>query len=139
MLARGGDHFLDGQVVRDAGHLRARPHDFLDRAAVEADDLQDDFLFRLRERALLESHFQQFLVIRVGQRRRGDLTDSGTMAARMRGVDFARRCGKVAGELIEQKAAAAPRAATIASGLRTASVLGSTSQPNKSSTAGREG
>ena len=67
-LSRGGDHFLDRQIVRDAGHLRARPHDFLHGAAVEVDDLQDDFLLRLAERALLIGEFEQFLVFLVRER-----------------------------------------------------------------------
>ena len=39
-------------------------------AAVQTDDLQDDFLFARRQRALLIGHFQQLLVFGVGQPRR---------------------------------------------------------------------
>ena len=70
VFARGGDHVLNGKVIRDARHLRARRHHFAGGAPVEADDLQDDFLFRLRERPLLIGEFEQFLIFGIGRRGR---------------------------------------------------------------------
>ena len=69
MLPRLRDHFLHRQIIGNRRHLRARFHHFLHRPAVQADDLQDDFLLRLRQRPLLKSHLQQLLVIRSRQRR----------------------------------------------------------------------
>ena len=62
-LARGGDHFVHGQVVADAGHARARGHHVGGGLLVEADDFKNDFLLAQGERALLRGEFEQFAVI----------------------------------------------------------------------------
>ena len=67
VLARRGNHFLEGQIIRNGRHLRARLHHFAGRAPVQADDLQDDLLFRLSQRPLLKRHLQQLPVIGVRQ------------------------------------------------------------------------
>src|SRR5580692_3018456 len=64
---RRGNHLIHRRIVRDAGHRRARAHHVTCGAAVQADDLQDDFLFRFAERALLESHLEEFLVLTFRQ------------------------------------------------------------------------
>ena len=52
---RGGNHFPDTRVVADGCHAGARAHHVARHALIQADDLQDDFLFRFREGALLQS------------------------------------------------------------------------------------
>ncbi len=68
--AGGLHHFRHGQIVGNAGHLRARFHHLAGLAAVQVDDLQNDLLFARRQRALLIGHFEQFLVFGVREARR---------------------------------------------------------------------
>ena len=66
--ARGGDHFIERQIIRDRRHLGAWPHHVLHRAPIQINDLQNDVAGGLGEVALLKSELDQLLIIGIRQR-----------------------------------------------------------------------
>ena len=69
VLARGGDHFFNAQFVGDCVHLRQRSHNVARGLSIQADDLQNDVFFCLRDGALLERQLDQFLVFLIRKTR----------------------------------------------------------------------
>ena len=69
VFARGLDHFLDAEVVGNAGHGGARFHHVAGGLAFHADDLENDFLFGAGESALLPGDFEKVLIFLVGEDR----------------------------------------------------------------------
>ncbi len=66
VLARGGDHFIERQVVIDAGHLGARLHHILRRPPVKLDDFQHRITLGPIQHTLLVSPIQQLGIFLVG-------------------------------------------------------------------------
>ena len=113
MLARRGNHFLHRKSSEMQAICERGLHHVPRRAPVQADDLQNDLLLRLRQRALLVGHFQQLLYSASVRRRRGRPRCGAS--AEDGGVDPSARRG-AAGRLnfCRKTSAAAPRATPIA-------------------------
>ena len=69
VLARGGDHVLDAQFVRDRIHLGQGPHNLARGLSIQADDLENDVFFSLCNGALLERQLHQFLIFLIRKTR----------------------------------------------------------------------